>query len=87
MSEKDLELYRSNEKLEFYKNFYETYRIPMLQYISLREHFNEMSKEVLGPDYYNLEMDIYGADRRTCEDITWKANRSCWCKLISKLGW
>ena len=76
-----------DKDLEFYREFYEQNRIALLQYKSLRENFSRMVDEVLGPDYYNMGMDVYEADRLTCEDITWKANRSCWRKLLSRLGW
>jgi len=55
---------------EFYKEFYDKNRIPILQYESLRKNFQKMINEVLGDDYYNYEMDVYECDRQCCEDIT-----------------
>ncbi len=62
--------------IDFYRNFYEENRIPLLQYESLRDHFSSMIGNVLGEDYYNLGMDVYESDRICCEDITHRANRS-----------
>jgi hypothetical protein len=64
-----------DKSLEFYKRFYERERVRVLQYNSLRKHFNKMVKEVLGEGYYNTEMDVYGADQATCEAITSKVAR------------
>ena len=58
---------------EFYKAFYDENRIPLLQYESLRKHFNSMVTDVLGKDYYNMAMDVYDCDRICCEDITLKS--------------
>ena len=77
----------SEKDLEFYREFYEKNRIALLQYESLRKNFNRMVDEVLGPNYYNMGMDVYDADKFTCEHITWKANQSCWRKLLTMLGW
>ena len=59
-------------------------RIRLLQYESLRGHFNQMVKDVLGDDYYNMGMDVYECDRLTCEDITAKANRSWFERLVDR---
>ena len=58
-------------------------RIRLLQYENLRKHFQQMVKDVLGGDYYNMGMDVYECDRICCEDITRKAKRS-W---LEKLFW
>ena len=55
------------------KEFYDENRVALLQYESLREHFNLMITNILGDDYYNLACDVYDADRMCCEDITNKA--------------
>lgn len=59
-------------------------RISLLQYESLRKHFNQMVKDVLGDDYYNMGMDVYECDRLVCEDITAKANRSWLERLLDR---
>ena len=51
-------------------------RVSMLQYKSLRAHFNKMVTAVLGEDYYNLAMDVYDADRICCEDIVKKVKHT-----------
>jgi len=66
------EIYKENE---FYKSFYEENRIPMLQYENLRYFFNTMVTNVLGKNYYNIEMDVYEADKQCCEDITNKTKK------------
>ena len=66
------------ETPEFYKEFYEENRIALLQYQSLRKHFDKMVDDVLGVDYYNMGMDVYTCDEFTCESITCKANRTIW---------
>lgn len=43
--------------------------IEKLQYENLRENFNKLRDNVLGEKYYNMAMDVYDADRITCEDI------------------
>lgn len=68
--------------VDFYRDFYEVNRVALLQYASLREHFHTMVEEVLGKDYYNTEMDVYGSDQTCCEDITRKANRSAFDRLF-----
>ncbi len=63
----------SDEKSpEFYKSFYDENRVALLQYKSLRGHFNKMINNVLGSDYYNMAMDVYDADKICCEDVTSK---------------
>jgi hypothetical protein len=74
----------SNEELQ---KFYDTNRISLLQYESLRKNFNKMFKDVLGEDYYNMAMDVYDADRICCEDITRIANKTWFDKLLNILGW
>ena len=69
--------------IEFYKEFYEKNRIALLQYKSLRENFNTMVDKVLGDDYYNMAMDVYACDRICCEDITVKANRKFFDRLLN----
>lgn len=71
------------KNLEFYKNFYEENRVKLLQYESLRKHFNNMVKTVLGTDYYNLGMDVYEADRICCEDII-KRTKGFWQWFFGK---
>ena len=58
---------------EFYKKFYEENRVKLLQYDSLRIHFQKMVNDVLGEGYYNMGMDVYDCDQYTCEDITHKS--------------
>ena len=60
---------------EFYQEFYDKNRIPMLQYDSLRKNFQNMVDDVLGKDYYNYGMDVYECDKQCCEDITRKAKK------------
>lgn len=43
--------------------------IEKLQYENLRENFNKLSNNILGEKYYNMAMDVYEADKITCEDI------------------
>ena len=69
---------------EFYKQFYEDNRIALLQYESLRKHFNIMVTSVLGDDYYNMAMDVYDCDRICCEDITVKGI-GIWKPLIDAI--
>lgn len=57
---------------EFYRSFYDENRVKLLQYDSLRSHFDEMVNNVLGKDYYNMGMDVYECDKICCEDITLK---------------
>ena len=59
-------------------------RIKLLQYENLRTHFNQMVKDVLGDDYYNMGMDVYECDRLTCEDITAKANKHWLERMFSR---
>lgn len=61
------------ESDEFYRKFYEKNRVALLQYESLRGHFNKMVTDVLGEGYYNLAMDVYDADRICCEDVARKS--------------
>ena len=64
----------SDEKTpEFYKKFYDENRVSLLQYDNLRKHFKKMVSDVLGDNYYNKEMDVYGSDQTCCEDITRKS--------------
>lgn len=65
------------ETPEFYKSFYDENRVRILQYNSLRKNFQKMVDDVLGNDYYNMEMDVYECDRVCCEDITRKV-KSFW---------
>ena len=58
-----------------YKKFYDENRIALLQYQSLRKHFNNLVSNVLGEDYYNMAMDVYDADRICCEDIARKCKK------------
>lgn len=67
---------KSLNTFEEYKAFYEDNRVPLLQYKSLRKHFNKMVRGVLGNTYYNMGMDVYEADRLCCEDITYKVTSS-----------
>jgi len=67
-----------------YEDFYHENRISLLQYDNLREHFQVMVNKVLGPDYYNMCMDVYESDRQVCEDITARANETLSKKLIRK---
>ena len=54
------------------------------QYTNLRNNFNKLVTEVLGPDYYNMAMDVYEADRICCEDIAIKANMGWIERLLDK---
>ena len=69
------------------QKFYDENRISFLQYESLKKNFNKMCRNVLGEDYYNMAMDVYDADRICCEDITRKANKTWFDKLLSRVGW
>lgn len=64
------------QNLEFYKTFYDQHRISILQYNSLRLHFNAMVTAVLGEDYYNYAMDVYQSDITCCEDIMKKSRKT-----------
>jgi hypothetical protein len=67
---------QSNDgSFEFYKTFYEEHHVSILQYKSLRRCFNRMSNIILGTNYYNMSMDVYGGDADTCEDIITKCRR------------
>ena len=68
---------------EFYKKFYDENRVKLLQYDSLRKHFNDMVTKVLGETYYNMAMDVYECDRICCEDIVNKA-KGFWQRFFNK---
>jgi hypothetical protein len=68
---------------EFYKAFYEENKVSVLQYASLRKHFNQMVHDVLGGNYYNIAMDVYEADRICCEDIVANAGKK---SLLHKIA-
>ena len=68
----------------FYKEFYDTNRIRVLQYDNLRWHYNKMIDDTLGEDYYNMGADVYQVDKLCCEDITKLVNGSL-CTKIKKL--
>ncbi len=73
---------KEEKTLEFYKRFYDREKVRVQQYNSLRKHFNKMVNEVLGEEYYNTEMDVYGSDQATCEDIVCRfRQKSYWYKL------
>tara|TARA_R110001606_G_scaffold289137_1_gene437151 strand:+ start:1447 stop:1686 length:240 start_codon:yes stop_codon:yes gene_type:complete len=75
----------SDEKTpEFYKKFYEDNRVSLLQYASLRKNFSKMVDDVLGKDYYNMAMDVYGCDKECCVHITMKAT-TFWKQLLNKI--
>lgn len=75
----------SDEKTpEFYKEFYEKNRVSLLQYASLRKNFSNMVDDVLGKDYYNMAMDVYGCDKECCIHITMKST-TFWRRLLNKL--
>lgn len=61
-----------DKSYKFYKTFYDNNRVSILQYNSLRKHFDKMVNSILGKDYYNTSMDVYECDRMCCEDITSK---------------
>lgn len=77
----------SDEKSpEFYKAFYDENRVAILQYKSLRGHFNKMINDVLGPDYYNMAMDVYDADRICCEDVANKLRpKGFWGNILRRI--
>jgi hypothetical protein len=58
-------------------------RIALLQYESLRENFTKLIGGVLGPDYYNMGMDVYECDRICCEDIAMAAKNNWWQRLTN----
>tara|TARA_R110002074_G_scaffold313047_1_gene483690 strand:- start:205 stop:474 length:270 start_codon:yes stop_codon:yes gene_type:complete len=58
-------------------------RIALLQYESLRENFTKLIDSVLGPDYYNMGMDVYECDRICCEDIAIAAKKNWWQRLTN----
>ena len=66
---------------EFYKKFHDDNRVALLQYASLREHFNVLVEDVLGENYYNMGMDVYSCDAICCEDIARRA-KSFWVRLF-----
>lgn len=68
---------------EFYKEFYEKNRVPLLQYENLRKCFNKMVTDILGDDYYNMANDVYDSDKDCCEDITLRANESLVTKIFN----
>jgi len=72
-----------DKDIDFYKKFYDENRIRILQYESLKGHFQKMINDVLGDDYYNMAMDVYECDRICCEDITRKANRTALERLFN----
>lgn len=74
----------NSERLSFLQNFYDEKRVRVLQYESLLIDFHKMVANVLGKDYYNMANDVYIANRTCCEDITRKANKSCFSKLFEK---
>jgi len=47
----------------------ESTRMSLLQYENLRKHFQKLIKDVLGPDYYNMGMDVYTCDEFACQDL------------------
>lgn len=53
-------------------------QIRLLQYENLRNHFQELINEVLGPDYYNEGMDVYTADEFVCRDLKDKLKKKRW---------
>lgn len=63
-------------------NDYNENRVKLLQYESLRHHFDKMTNEVLGKDYYNMGMDVYTCDEIICQDITRKAKQSALERLL-----
>ena len=38
-------------------------------YENLRKHFDYLVVSILGPDYYNMAMDVYTSDDQSCKDI------------------
>lgn len=78
MKEFTMSMYANKEdlykaKAEYYESLYNENRVAILQYNNLRKHFSKMIDDVLGEDYYNMDMDVYGSDQACCEDITRKA--------------
>lgn len=51
------------------------YRVRSFMYRSLMKHFNKMTDEVLGEDYYNTGMDAYSCNQMVCEDIEYEVNK------------
>lgn len=43
--------------------------VQLLQYYNLRKHFDRVTTEILGSDYYNLAMDVYMCDEITCDSL------------------
>ena len=64
---------KKQQSNEFYKEFYDKNRVPLLQYKSLRTNFKKMVDDVLGKDYFNSANDVYESDKCCCEDITYKS--------------
>ena len=67
-----------------YKKFYEENRVALLQYKSLRKHFNSLVTKALGEDYYNMAMDVYDADRICCEDIANKCKKGFFSRWLNR---
>jgi len=51
-------------------------RIDKLQYDNLRKCFDDIIREVLGEDYYNMGADVYTCDILASEDIIKKINKN-----------
>lgn len=49
--------------------------ISLLQYKLLRENFQKLINDVLGPNYYNEGMDVYTCDEFSCRDLKNKLKR------------
>ncbi len=77
---------KEQKKYDFYKDFYDEHRVSILQYNNLRKHFNKMINDILGPDYYNIEMDVYQSDIACCEDTIRYSQISCLDKFKSFIG-
>lgn len=69
------EVERLRVENDVYKAKAEGNRISLLQYASLRKHFNALILAVLGTDYYNSGMDVYTCDAESCCDIAFKFSR------------
>lgn len=44
-------------------------KITQLQYANLRKEHDRLIDHVLGSDYYNMGMDVYGCDTETVNDL------------------
>lgn len=44
-------------------------KVKLAQYDNLRKHFDNLTADILGENYFNMGMDVYECDRLCCRDI------------------